>query len=308
VTRILVTGKNGQVGWELRRSLQCIGDVIAVDREQFDLARPDSLALKLDELAPDIIVNAAAYTAVDKAESEQPLAMSVNAESPGVMAEWAARRGVPMLHYSTDYVFDGRAQRPYTEDDATVPLSVYGVSKLAGEQGIAASGAPHLIFRTSWVYAARGRNFLRTMIRLMREREELAIVNDQYGAPTWARSIADATAAVLARASADPRGLAAALRVNGGVFHLVASGETTWHGFAMAIAKETSDPLRRLRRLLSITTAQFPTAAARPANSILSTDRLLARWHVRLPRWDQALRLCLEECPDGVAPMPAADQ
>lgn len=203
--RLLVTGKNGQVGWELQRSLQCLGEVIAVDRSQFDLARPETLAATLDEIAPDVIVNAAAYTAVDKAESEEALATRINGESPGVIANWSARRGALMLHYSTDYVFDGTGSAPRQPGDRPAPLSAYGRSKLAGEQAVAAAGCEFLVLRTSWVYAARGRNFLLTMLRLAAERDELRVVDDQWGAPTSARLIADCTAQIVCRAQKERR-------------------------------------------------------------------------------------------------------
>ena len=195
--RILVTGRDGQVGWELQRALQAIGDVVAVGRQQFDFADLDHVRERLDRIRPDVIVNSAAYTAVDKAETEEEVAFLVNARAPELMASWSARNGAAMIHYSTDYVFSGNLDRPYTESDPTEPLSAYGRSKLAGEHAVGASGCAHAVLRTSWVYATRGRNFLRTMSRLAMERDELRVVNDQTGAPTWARSIAEATAVLI---------------------------------------------------------------------------------------------------------------
>lgn len=293
MTRILVTGKNGQVGWELQRSLQCLGEVIAVDRGQFDLAQPETLTGRLDELAPDVIVNAAAYTAVDKAESEEALATRVNGDSPGVMAAWAARRGALMLHYSTDYVFDGRGERPWTEDDVPAPLSAYGRSKLAGEQAIRAGGVDYLILRTSWVYASRGRNFLSTMIRLAADRDELRIVNDQWGAPTSARLIADTTAQVIAHAVRER----AESRFRPALVHLTARGATSWHGFACAIIESarTRDQTLRARSIVPIASSEYPTPARRPANSRLDFTALEQRFGLRMPNWQTGLRLFMEE-------------
>jgi dTDP-4-dehydrorhamnose reductase len=295
VTRLLVTGKNGQVGWELQRSLQCLGDVIAVDRAQFDLAQPQTLPAKLDELAPDVVVNAAAYTAVDKAETEEALATRINGEAPGVIADWAARRGALMLHFSTDYVFDGFGSEPWQPDDAPAPLSAYGRSKRAGEVAVAAAGGDYLILRTSWVFASRGRNFLLTMLRLAAERDELRVVDDQWGAPTSARLIADATAHVIAGALAERRRAS----FKSGVEHLTAAGATTWHGFAAAImdgARQLGRPIKATS-LLPIPSSAYPTPAKRPANSRLRCDGLTARFSVALPDWRTGLSLCLDELP-----------
>jgi dTDP-4-dehydrorhamnose reductase len=301
--RLLLLGRDGQVGWELRRSLQPLGEVHAPGRDVLDLADASSLAATVRRIRPGVIVNAAAFTAVDAAESAPEQAHAINAVAPRVLAEEAVRLGASLVHYSTDYVFDGRLERAYTERDDTAPLSVYGRSKLAGEHAICATGVPHLVFRTSWVYAARGRNFLRTMIRLMRERERLSVVDDQRGAPTWARTIADVTAAVIARAGTSSAEVAEALHTRGGIFNLVARGATTWHGFASAIASGTIDSSRKLKALESISTSQYPTPAARPSNSVLATDRLRTVWQVHLPAWQESLRLCLEERPDGVQPL-----
>ncbi len=293
MTRILVTGKNGQVGWELQRSLQCLGEVIAADRALFDLAQPETLTAKLDEIAPDVIVNAAAYTAVDKAESEEALATRVNGEAPGVIAAWAARRGALMLHYSTDYVFDGSGSSPWKPSDPPAPLSAYGRSKLAGELAISAAGGDYLVLRTSWVYAARGRNFLLTILRLAEERDELRVVDDQWGAPTSARLIADVTAQVIARAVVERR--AASFRSQ--IAHLTASGATTWHAFAAAIlaaAKQAGRPVKT-KSLAAIPSNAYPTPARRPHNSRLECTGLAQRFGITLPVWRAGLNLCFEE-------------
>jgi dTDP-4-dehydrorhamnose reductase len=295
--RILVTGRDGQVGWEVQRALQAIGDVVAVGRQQLDFADLDNVRERLDSIRPDVIVNSAAYTAVDKAETEEEVAFLVNARAPELMAGWAARNGAAMIHYSTDYVFSGDLDRPYTESDPTVPLSAYGRSKLAGERAVGLSGCAHAVLRTSWVYAMRGRNFLRTMSRLAVEREELRVVNDQVGAPTWARSLAEATAALIARASAVAPTVAAGLRDRGGIFHVTCGGATTWFDFASEIVRRTQGA--RAARIVPISTAEYPTPARRPANSRLSCDKLDQVWQIRLPEWDAALAMCMEA--EGVA-------
>ncbi|MFN9030628.1 MAG: dTDP-4-dehydrorhamnose reductase [Betaproteobacteria bacterium] len=291
--RLLVTGKNGQVGWELQRSLQCLGEVHAVDRAQFDLARPDVVKSYLDQVSPDVIVNAAAYTAVDKAESEEDIATRVNGDAPGAIARWAAKHGALFLHYSTDYVFDGSGSSPWLPSDVPAPLSAYGRSKLAGERAIAQSGCDHLILRTSWVFASRGRNFLLTMLKLAGEREELRVVDDQWGAPTSARLIADVTAQVIAGACAER---------NSGAFrsellHLTSAGATNWHGFAKAIvnAARLSGRSVRTERVVAIPSSSYPTPAMRPANSRLDCGRLEQRFRLSLPDWQRGLQLCLEE-------------
>jgi len=284
VTRILLTGIGGQVGWELQRTLQPLGKLVACDRRQLDLADPDSIRRVLRETAPAIIVNPAAYTAVDKAESEAELAQAINATAPGILAEEAKRLGALLVHYSTDYVFDGAKPSPYLETDPTGALGVYGASKLAGEQAIAASGCRHLIFRTCWVYGLRGRNFLLTMLRLAKERDELSVVDDQHGAPTWSRMIAETTALALARHAGQQ-----------GIYHLAAAGETTWHGFAehiiaLAHARGMLDKPTPVRRIAS---ADFPTAARRPANSRLDCTRLQRDFGLLLPDWITQLKLCI---------------
>lgn len=291
--RILLTGTSGQVGAALlpllgRQVAADRGSVVAPRRDAFDLSRPETLAGTLDALAPDLIVNPAAYTAVDRAEDERELAFRVNAEAPAVMAQWAARRGVPMIHVSTDYVFDGSGTEPWREDSAPNPLSAYGASKLAGDEAIIAAAPAHLILRTSWVYAARGANFLNTMIRLAGDREELRVVADQVGAPTSARVIAQALAEILGAARGDP---ARMLAERGGILNLACSGETSWHGFAAAIVEgmraRGAEP--RCRRIVPITTAEYPTRARRPANSRLSLARLRESFGIDVASWTAAL-------------------
>ncbi len=288
---ILVTGVNGQVGFELARSLQGLGRVVAVDRKQFDLSDLDQIRRVIREMKPSLIVNSAAYTAVDLAEKEEALAMRINGEAPGVIAEEAKRLNVALVHYSTDYVFDGTKSGAYVETDATNPQNVYGASKLAGEQAISASGCDHLIFRTSWVYGTRGKNFLLTMLKLGAERPELRVVADQIGAPTWSKTIATATAHVLAQSvAAEHDGW---WRERSGVYHLTATGETSRHGFARAIfdiAMGAAGP-----KVTPIPAADYPVPAKRPENSRMAQDRLTERFGLRLPAWDEALRLCMGE-------------
>ena len=302
--RILITGATGQIGWQLQRTLAPLGDVIACTRSQVDFAQPEAVANFIRDRKPDMVVNAAAYTAVDRAESESDLAHSVNAETPGRIAEELAPTGGLLIHYSTDYVFDGRKPGPYDENDPTEPLSVYGRSKLAGEQAIAASGCPHVILRTTWVYDIRGKNFLRTVLRLAREREELTMVADQHGAPTWARSIAEATAQIVARCA---RHHDTDVWDCTGTFHLTAAGETTWAGFAEQILEEYEtiaewpadtgewgSPLLA-KRVTPISSEQYPTPARRPGNSVLSNRKLEATFGLRLPDWRDLLRLALQD-------------
>jgi dTDP-4-dehydrorhamnose reductase len=286
--RILLTGAGGQVGWELRRTLGALGDVVAVDADTLDLCDADAVRRYVRDLAPTLIVNPAAYTAVDKAESDAARARAVNAVAPGVLAEEAALLGALLVHYSTDYVFDGGGTLPWREDDACAPLNVYGATKLEGERAIQASGCAHLIFRTSWVYGARGSNFLLTMRRLMRERDELKIVADQIGAPTWCRDLAEATAQVLARIAVPGGGFDAA--APWGVYHLCNTGETSWHGFAEAIRALGHADVK----LLPIPTRDYPTPARRPLNSRLACDKLERTFGLRLRPWREALELCVE--------------
>jgi len=293
--RILLTGRNGQVGYELERSLQGLGEVVAVDADRMDLADPRQIRETIRLVKPALILNPAAYTAVDQAESEPELAMRINGEAPAIIAEEAKKLGAAMIHYSTDYVFDGSKDGPYTEDDAPNPISVYGRSKLAGEEAVRAAGIPHLILRTSWVYGMRGKNFLLTVLRLARERDELRIVADQRGAPTWCRTIADATAHIVARLSQVKNGsieLEQDLwKLHSNLYHLTAQGQTTWHGFAQTIlARSTID---RKPLVTPIKTSDYPLPAKRPLNSVLSCRRL-TNLFCRLPDWDSALNLCQE--------------
>lgn len=302
--RILITGATGQIGWQLQRTLAPLGDVSACTRSELDFTRPDAAATYIRDRKPDIVVNAAAYTAVDRAESEPALAHKINAETPGRIAEELARTRGLLIQYSTDYVFDGRKTGPYDEEDPTGPLNVYGQSKLAGEQALAATGCPHIILRTTWVYDIRGKNFLRTVLRLAREREELTMVADQHGAPTWARSIAEATAQIVARC-AQKRDLSG--WGYSGVFHLTSAGETTWAGFTQQILEEYEalaewpadtgewgSPLVA-KRVVPVTTDKFPTPARRPANSVLSNSKLQATFGLRLSDWRDLLRLALQD-------------
>ncbi len=291
---ILLLGGNGQVGWELRRALAPLGDVRALDRADVDLVDHDALRRAARDAAPSLIVNAAAYTAVDRAEEDAGLAHAVNAEAPRVLAEEAKRLDGGLVHFSTDYVFDGSAPRPYRETDAPSPVNEYGKSKLAGEAAIQDIGCAHLILRTSWIYSMRGANFLQTVRRLAGELEELRIVGDQRGAPTWARSVAEATALILARCGAP--GGTGDLQERGGLYHLTASGETSWHGFAVAVAdwmRATGQPVR-CRRIHDIPTTDYPTPARRPANSLLDCGKLRETFGITLPDWRQQLSLCLE--------------
>lgn len=284
--KILLTGCRGQLGRELKRSLECLGRVVACDRHQLDLAQPDALRAAVRSIAPAAIVNAAAYTAVDKAETEPAQADAINALAPGILAEEARRAGALLIHYSTDYVFDGRKPEPYGEDDATAPLSAYGRSKLAGEQAIAAAGGRHLIFRTSWVYGLHGSNFMKTMLRLGRERKELRVVGDQIGAPTWTRHLADVAALVLARRDRPD-----------GLYHLAAAGETSWHGYAEAIFAEARSAglLQDLPVIHRIDSADYPLPAARPANSRLDCTRFRRDFGLDLPDWRIGLADCLAD-------------
>ncbi len=291
---ILLLGGNGQIGWELRRTLAPLGPVTALERTDVDLADGKALRKVVRDAAPALIVNAAAYTQVDRAEKDAALAQAVNGTAPGILGEEANRLNAGLVHISTDYVFDGAAARPYREEDAAAPISVYGKSKLAGEAAVAGSGCAHLILRTSWVYSMRGSNFLLTIRRLAGELDELRIVEDQRGAPSWARMIAEATAAILVRCGApSDTGL---LTEKGGLYHLTASGQTSWHGFAEAIVdwlRATGQPVR-CRRVLAIPTAQYPTPAKRPANSLLDCTKLRDAFGIALPDWRDQLALCTE--------------
>lgn len=299
--KLLLLGANGQVGFELQRSLAPLGDLVCATRSgqlpggascvALDIADAAALDAVLGREKPDVVVNAAAYTAVDRAEDDADAAQAANAEGPARLARWCQQRDALLLHYSTDYVFDGRGTRPYRESDPTAPLGVYGASKLAGEEAIRASGARHFIFRTAWVYAARGQNFLRTMLRLGRERDRLRVVADQRGAPTPARWIATATALALHRQA---QGLADARL---GTFHLSAGGESTWHEFAQAIFADAlaARLIERLPQVEAIATADYPTRALRPAYSRLDNRRLYDALGLRLPDWRRGVSETLAE-------------
>lgn len=294
--RILLTGRGGQLGHELERTLAPLGEVRATTTQELNLADADAICRVVREYRPDMIVNAAAYTAVDRAESEPDRATAVNAIAPAILSEEARKLGAAIVHYSTDYVFDGSKEGWYTEEDATNPLNVYGRTKLEGEQAIAASGVPHLTFRTSWVYGARGSNFLRTILRLARERPELKIVDDQVGAPNWSRWLAEATAVVCTHATRiarDPRELPSGAQ---GLFHLSSAGATSWFGFAQEILRRVApEGDRSWARLIAIPTTGYPTPARRPANSRLSSTRLEREFGVKLPDWQTGLALCLAD-------------
>jgi dTDP-4-dehydrorhamnose reductase len=293
--KILLLGKNGQVGWELQRSLAPLGELLALDRHSSehcgDLSQPERLAQTVRDWRPDVIVNAAAHTAVDKAESEPELARCLNATAPAALAQAAAQIGALLVHYSTDYVFNGQGDQPWQEGDATGPLSVYGQTKREGEQAIVASGCAHLIFRTSWVYAARGGNFAKTMLRLAAERERLTVIDDQFGAPTGADLIADVTAHAI-RASLQQPAL-------GGLYHLVAGGQTTWHGYAshvIAQARLIQPGLAlKVSEIAPVPTSAFPTPAQRPLNSRLATHKLQDAFGLQLSPWQQGVNRMLAE-------------
>ncbi len=293
--RLLLLGANGQVGWELNRSLMPLGEVVALDRQQCDLSHPERLPALVRGISPAVIINAAGYTAVDQAEGEEHLAMTVNCTAVGVLAEQARACGALLVQYSTDYVFDGTKEGPYLEEDAPNPINDYGRSKLAGEIAIRQAGARYLIFRTSWIYAARGRNFVRTLLQLAGEKDDLPVVVDQIGTPNWARNIADATVHAVRQAITEDVGASFV----SGLFHLTASGTTTWYGFAEAILEyATRNGLvaaQRLPRLRPIPTEDYPTLAARPKNSRLEGYGLKEHFGIVLPDWKQGLAMCLEE-------------
>jgi dTDP-4-dehydrorhamnose reductase len=293
--KLLLLGKGGQVGWELQRSLAPLGELVALDFDSSELhadfSRPEQLAATVLKVRPDVIVNAAAHTAVDKAESEPELARQLNATSPGVVAQAAQQIGALMVHYSTDYVFDGSGSRPWQEDDATGPLSVYGRTKLEGEQLVARHCARHLILRTSWVYAARGGNFAKTMLRLAKERERLTVIDDQYGAPTGAELLADITAHAIRATLQDP--------AKAGLYHAVAGGETTWHGYARFVLEQALQAGVELKAtpqtVDAVPTSAFPTPATRPHNSRLDTARLQSAFGLVLPQWQVGVARMLRE-------------
>jgi dTDP-4-dehydrorhamnose reductase len=293
-----ITGANGQLGFELQRALAPLGEVTACGRDACNLSSPDSIRAAVRAVKPDVIFSAGAYTAVDKAESEPDLASAVNGNAPGILGEEAAKLGALVIHYSTDYVFDGTKSSAYSEEDATNPLGIYGKTKLAGEKALAASGSDHLIFRTSWVFGAHGKNFIKTILRLAYSRDELRIVADQIGAPTGAALLADASAHIATRYLRDGRE-----NFPFGLYHLAAGGETSWHGFAQHIVAKSAaanSPLQVTpERILPITTPEYPTPAARPANSRLDTSKFRTTFGLHLPDWkrgvDQVLDVLLEK-------------
>jgi len=290
--RILLTGKNGQVGWELQRSLAAFGEVIAVDAEDMDLADPDAIRRTVREVRPNIIINPAAYTAVDKAEGDANLAMAVNGTAPGIFAEEAQQLGAVLVHYSTDYVFDGNKHTPYVESDMPDPQSVYGSTKLAGELAIRVSGCKYLILRTSWVYGVHGANFVKTILRLAKERDELRIVADQFGAPTWARDLAHSTAAALScwKNNAWDQNLS-------GLYHLTNAGRTNWHQYAEEIVRlaRAYDPALATKplKIHAIATHEYPVPAKRPSNSVLANDKIRDAFGIVLPAWQDSLAECV---------------
>jgi dTDP-4-dehydrorhamnose reductase len=294
MTRILITGSTGQVGGALVQTLTGMGNVFAPNRAELDLASPDSIRQVMRDFQPNWVINPAAYTAVDKAESEPDAAHAINTTSPAILGEEAARIGAAVLHFSTDYVFDGAKPTPYVETDSTAPLNVYGSTKLAGEQALAASGAAYAVFRTSWVYGATGKNFLLTILRLARERETLRIVGDQHGAPTWSHDLASLAAHVIQR-NPTP----AAFKDLSGVYHATSSGETTWAGFASeAIARlQAAEPSAKLATIEPIPTAEYPTPARRPHNSRLNCTRLTQTFGFTMPDWRDSLTKVLAQLP-----------
>jgi dTDP-4-dehydrorhamnose reductase len=311
-SKILLIGKNGQLGYDLQRLLPGYGDMVAVDRQQLDLSVPDAIRRVIREIRPALIINAAAYTAVDQAEKEELSALAINAIAPAILAEEAKEIGAGLIHYSTDYVFDGTKRTPYEENDPTNPLSVYGRTKLAGEHAVRDSGVAHLILRTAWVYSTRGKNFLLTILRLATQREELRIVKDQIGAPTWGRELAQATAKIVSQLS-DMRGGSVAERLGAvsGTYHMTAGGTTNWSEFAAAILKHASVAREGNRepgwlvaalnggsviahRIVPNTTAEYPTPARRPAYSVLSNAQLNETFGIRLPDWSAQLHQAFE--------------
>ncbi|MHA4975172.1 dTDP-4-dehydrorhamnose reductase [Pseudomonas extremorientalis] len=286
--KILICGQHGQVSRELQQRLQGLGELIVLGRDQLDLANAEQIRQRVRAHRPSLIINAAAHTAVDQAESEPDAAFAINAIAPGILAEEAKALGIPLIHYSTDYVFDGSKPAPYTEADTPNPLGVYGQSKLAGEQAIAAVGGQYLVLRTSWVYSNHGNNFLLTMQRLLQEKPQMRIVADQIGAPTWAGSIANSTLALIERWQAGTAG-------EWGVYHLTAQGETSWFGFAEAIGEHLRKQGKACAELEAIPSSAYPTPAQRPLNSRLDCSRLQQQWHVSQPQWQDALRECLAQ-------------
>ena len=293
--KILLIGKDGQIGWELQRTLSPLGPLVAVGRAELDLTQPAALRTVVRACEPGVIVNAGAYTAVDRAESDEALAMAVNGEAPAVLAEEAKRLDALLIHYSTDYVFDGAASLPYAEDHPVGPLNIYGTTKLHGERAVQAAGARALLLRTGWVYGMRGKNFLLTMLALIRQRQTVEVVDDQHGAPTWCRAVAEATALVVAKLATPSVGERVFEQDASPVYHLTCSGATTWFGFASAIAEHlrAMEPDARLAQVRPIPTASYPTPAHRPGYSVLSNAKIARDFGIELPNWRDVLKLCL---------------
>ncbi|GJL77326.1 MAG: NAD(P)-dependent oxidoreductase [Nitrospinaceae bacterium] len=293
--RILLIGKTGQIGWELDKALAGLGEIVSTGREELDLCQADRIRETIQRVKPNFIINAAAYTAVDKAETEPDLAMTLNGVAPGILAEEARKTGAALIHFSTDYVFDGeKTTGAYLEDDACNPKNVYGQTKLAGEQAIEKTGIPHLILRTSGVYGARGKNFMRTVLKLANEKKELRIVNDQVNSPSWCGAIAQATKRILLPFSQLSSGqFLEKMGAVSGVYHLSCRGETSWYGFARAVLDHSKHSLPA-SQLKSIPTSEYPTPARRPAYSVLSNAKIARTLQIEMPHWEEALRMCLE--------------
>jgi dTDP-4-dehydrorhamnose reductase len=290
--KILLIGKEGQVGGELSSLLRPLGELILCGEKDLDLTQGDRIREKLRDVQPHVIVNAAAYTAVDQAEEESDLAIAINGTAPAILAEEAKKLGAALVHYSTDYVFDGKKEAPYTEEDSPNPLGVYGRTKLAGDEAIQSTGLPHLIFRTAWVYGLKGKNFLLTMQRLAKERDELKIVDDQIGPPTWSRTIAQTTANILTQVlPQNSPGDLSRFEQASGLYNLVCGGQTSWFGFARAILEASS--LSQNTKLIPIPTSEYPTPAKRPQSSVLSTEKLRSAFGIAPPAWDVTLKYCL---------------
>jgi dTDP-4-dehydrorhamnose reductase len=287
--RVLLIGRVGQLGWELRRTLAPMAQVVCVDFPELDLCNGDSIRDWVRKTGPQLVINAAAYTAVDKAETEPERALKINGLAPGILAEEAKKAGALMVHYSTDYIFDGTKTEPYVESDAPNPLGAYGRSKLAGDEAVRAAGGAHLLFRLCWVYGARGQNFMLTMMRLAREREKLRVVSDQVGCPTWSRLIAETTALALKQVLA-----ARDLGAFSGSYHLAASGHTSWQGFAEAIVSAMPEEGKKCRAVEPIATSEYPLPARRPAYSVLSCEKLRRTFGLQLPAWQESLKQVLE--------------
>ena len=300
--KIVTVGRSGQLAWEAQQRFQGLGEVICVGRPELDLLNIDDVRAEIHRIKPSILVNAAAYTAVDQAESEPEVAIKINSDAPAAMAEEAKRLGALFITYSTDYVFDGKSASPYKETDRTVPLNVYGASKLSGERAVEAVGGSYLIFRTSWVYGARGKNFLKTILKLATERQELRIVDDQVGAPTWSRDLADATRKIIeqlvTKSATEKTSIGDALGDRRGIYHMTAEGSVSWRGFAAAIVEEMGKRglgERNPAKVVPIPSSHYPTPAARPQNSRLCNDKLKNAFGVTLPQWGTSLAAVMDE-------------